>query len=473
MFTEQRARLSKSLPAKSVALLQGGAEIPKHDSDTSYVFRQESYFFYLFGYNEPDCFGLVEGQTGKSVLFVPKIPESYAVWLGSIPTLAQIKERVQIDEVRYVDDLVATLTEMGVEQVMVLQGVNSDSGLSAKTADCPGLADKFKIDKAADGSTSSKLFDILSYQRVHKTALELELLERICKISSEAHVHVMQMCRPGMSQNQLESMFLHYCYFHGGCRFCSYTCICATGGCGAILHYPNNDKWIEEGDMALLDMGAEYDCYGSDITCSFPVNGKFTARQIFVYNAVLDAQAAVFRAMKPGVSWVDMHKLALDTMLRHLIKEGIVVCDEATANENQLMANFQPHGLGHLLGLDVHDVGGYHKDAPKRPTEASCCRLRTARVLEEGMYLTVEPGMYFNHVLLERCFADPKLKTLLNEEKIRKEFWDFGGVRIEDDVVVTKTGIINYTLCPRGSHEIESVMSGSTFIGKKKEYVNV
>src|SRR3989338_11124343 len=115
MFTEQRARLAKNIPSKSVALLQGASEIPKHDSDTSYVFRQESYFFYLFGYNEPDCFGLVEGQTGKYVLFVPKIPEAYAVWFGTIPTLAQIKERVQIDHVRYVDDLLAVLTEMGVE----------------------------------------------------------------------------------------------------------------------------------------------------------------------------------------------------------------------------------------------------------------------------------------------------------------------------------------------------------------------
>lgn len=470
MFAEQRSRLAKSIPAKSVALLQGAKEEPKHDTDINHLFRQESYFFYLFGYNEPDCFGVVEGQTGKSVLFVPKIPESYAVWFGAIPTLAEIRDKVKIDEVHYTDDLLKVLESMGIEQVMVLNGLNSDSGLPTKTADFPGLADKFTVEKS---SPTSKLLDILSAQRVIKTDKELALLERVCRISSEAHVHVMQMCRPGMSQNQLEAMFQHYCYFHGGCRFCSYTCICATGGCGAILHYPNNDKWIEDGQMALLDMGAEYDCYASDITCSFPVNGKFTERQLFVYNAVLDAQRAVLRSMKPGVSWVEMHKLALDTMLSHLIKEKLVVCDAATAHQHELMYYFQPHGLGHLLGMDAHDVGGYHKDAPERPKQQSCCRLRTARVLEKGMYLTVEPGLCFNHVLLEKCFADPVLKTLLNEEKIRKEFWDFGGVRIEDDVVVTENGIVNFTICPRGTHEIESVMSGTTFVGRKKEFVNV
>jgi Xaa-Pro dipeptidase len=470
LFGDNRARLAASLPKGTAALLQGAPELPKHDTDMEHLFRQESYFFYLFGYNEPDCYGVVVGGTGHSVLFVPRIDPAFAVWFGPIPTPEQIRARVLVDEVAFVGDMPQRLRELGVEELLVLVGNNTDSGRPARTASFAGI-DAFRCDAA---TSPSRLVTLLSVQRSVKTAKEVAVMQYANDMSSRAHVEVMRKCRPGMSQNQLEAIFLHYVYYHGGCRFSAYTCICASGACGAYLHYPNNDKWVVDGQMALLDMGGEYECYASDITCSFPVNGKFTASQRFVYEAVLDSQRAVFAAMRPGVSWVDMHRLALTVMLRHLIRGGLVTCsDEAEAMRRDLMYTFMPHGLGHLFGLDVHDVGGYHAGAPARPTDLSSSRLRTARLLEPGMAITVEPGMYFNHVLLEKAFADPQLAPLLNERRIRDEFWHFGGVRIEDNVVVTATGIVNMTQCPRDVADVEAVMAGAEWKYEVKEFVNV
>ena len=214
--------------------------------------------------------------------------------------------------------------------------------------------------------------------------------------------------------------------------------------------------------MCLLDMGGEYHRYASDITCSFPANGKFTSQQKWIYQAVLDAQKAVFNAMKPGVSWVEMHKLAARTISKHLIEQGLLYGTVEEIEKNEVMYRFQPHGLGHLIGMDVHDPGGYPKGGIPRPDNDLCRRLRTARILQAGMFITVEPGLYFNKTLLKEAFADPELAKFFNREVIEKpEFWDFGGVRLEDDVLVTDYGCRNLTCCPREVEDVENVMAGT------------
>jgi Xaa-Pro dipeptidase len=284
----------------------------------------------------------------------------------------------------------------------------------------------------------------------------------------------MQQCRPGMSQHQLESTFLHHVYYHGGCRRVSYTCICATGHHGAILHYPNNDAPVIDGSMALLDMGGEYRCYASDITCSYPVNGTFTPTQRSIYNAVLEAHNAVLAALKPGVNWVDMHKLALRIMCGRLLEAGVL--QNGTVDElmsHKIMRLFQPHGMGHLIGLDVHDVGGYLDDCPPRPEDADCSKLRTARDLDAGYYVTVEPGCYFNPTLLTEAFQDASIKAFFNEDLIRSTFWNFGGVRIESDILITEDGAVNFTVVPRTVEEIEATMRGEAFNGSVVAYKNI
>ncbi|KEG12979.1 aminopeptidase P [Trypanosoma grayi] len=466
MYREQRLRLGASMrscmDASHAAFLQGGSEVPVNSTDINYLFWQESYFAYLFGCNIPDSFGAVLVD-GKGVLFIPRYPQSYAVWMGELPTPESVKAATEVEEVYYTDEINTVLTSKGVQTVEVMSGVNSDSGLEVMTAQLPA-GSKLRV-------STSWLFNTLSSQRCYKTDLEVELLRYVCKVSSDAHIHVMQHCKPGMSQHHLESTFLHYVYYYGGCRKVGYTCICGTGHHGAILHYPNNDAPVENGSMALLDMGGQYAGYSSDITCSFPVNGKFTEDQRIIYNAVLDAHNAVLKNLKPGVNWVDMHKLALRVMCEHLVRAGILIGDVDTIMQKRIMGLFQPHGLGHLLGMDVHDVGGYIEGCPSRPAESDCCKLRMARVLEKGLFLTVEPGCYINRVLLTDAFQNPEYKTHLNEAKLRS-LWDFGGVRIESDILITERGAINMTVVPRTVEEIERTMAGTAFSQEPEEFAH-
>ena len=204
-------------------------------------------------------------------------------------------------------------------------------------------------------------------------------------------------------------------------------------------------------------MGCEYFGYASDITCSYPSSGKFNEQQTIVYNAVLDANLAVKSALKPKVSWVEMHILAERTILDRLQKAGLLTGDLNEMVENRLGATFMPHGLGHFIGIDTHDVGGYLEGHPKRSDKPGLKSLRTARVIEERMCITIEPGCYFIKALIEKAFIDEKLSKYLVKDEIMK-FINIGGVRIEDDVYVTSDGIELLSKVPRTIEEIENLM---------------
>ncbi|KAF4518494.1 hypothetical protein B566_EDAN006499 [Ephemera danica] len=312
-------------------------------------------------------------------------------------------------------------------------------------------------------------FKIVKLSRVIKSPMELEVMRYVTRVSSEAHKLVMRRARPGMYEYQCEAEFQKYVYYNGGCRHVAYTCICGSGVNAAVLHYGHanaaNDKEIHDGDI-LFDMGASYYCYASDITCSFPANGKFNTDQRIVYNAVLRANRAVIAAMKPGVCWVEMHKLANREMLQELKDKGVLKGDVDDMMKANLGATLQPHGLGHLIGCDVHDVGGYLNHCPERPEGPGLKSLRFARKLEAGMVVTVEPGCYFIPKLLDEAMNDPKLKEFLVPEAIAR-LRSFGGVRIEDDVIVTETGAEIMSIVPRTVEEIEQLMAA----GRAEEQV--
>ncbi|KAB1209303.1 Xaa-Pro dipeptidase [Morella rubra] len=448
-----------SCPLHGFVFLQGGEEQTRHDTDHIELFRQESYFAYLFGVGEPGFYGAIDIATGESILFAPRLSADYAVWLGEIKPLSYFKERYLVNRAYYTDEVTGVLHDhfqgSGKPLLFLLHGLNTDSNKYAKPAEFEG-ADKFEKDLTT-------LHPILTECRVVKSEMELTLIQFANDISSEAHVQVMRKCRVGMKEYQLESMFLHHTYMYGGCRHCSYTCICATGENSAVLHYGHaaapNDRTFEDGDMALLDMGAEYHFYGSDITCSFPVNGKFTSDQSVIYNAVLEAHNVVISTMRPGVNWVDMHILAEKVILESLKKGCIVVGNVDDMMAERLGAVFMPHGLGHFLGLDTHDPGGYLKGLERRK-EPGLSALRTVRELQEGMVITVEPGCYFIDALLLPAMESSSTSRFFNHEVIGR-FKGFGGVRIESDVHVTASGCKNMTKCPREMQEIEAVMAGA------------
>ncbi|XP_073706467.1 xaa-Pro dipeptidase-like [Garra rufa] len=294
--------------------------------------------------------------------------------------------------------------------------------------------------------------------------MELEVLRYTNRISSEAHKEVMKRVKPGLKEYEMESLFQHYCYARGGMRHTSYTCICGSGNNSSILHYGHagapNDKTIQDGDMCLFDLGGEYYCYSSDITCSFPANGKFTADQKAIYEAVLKSSRAVMAAIKPGVKWTDMHRLADRVHLEELLKIGILRGNVEEMLKVHLGSVFMPHGLGHLLGIDVHDVGGY-PEGIERIDEPGLKSLRMGRVVQERMVLTVEPGIYFINHLLDKALNSQEQCGFINNDVLTR-FRGFGGVRIEDDIAVTADGVELLTCVPRTVEEIEAFMADET-----------
>ena len=206
-------------------------------------------------------------------------------------------------------------------------------------------------------------------------------------------------------------------------------------------------------------LGAEYHCYASDITCSFPVSDEFTDDQRLVYEAVLDAQVAVYDRLKPGASWPDMHVAAERAVLLGLLEGGVLRGDVDDMLDANLGAVFMPHGLGHLIGLDTHDVGGYLDATPERSQRPGLNKLRTARVVEAGMVLTVEPGCYFIDRLLDNALKNPDQAQFIHEPRLNA-FRGTGGVRLEDDVLVTADGVENLSTCPRTVAEVYHVKRG-------------
>ncbi|XP_046629607.1 xaa-Pro dipeptidase isoform X1 [Neodiprion virginianus] len=461
LFRENRERLAAVLrgniavPEKGAfVVLQGGVEVPFNDTDIFWPFRQESYFQWCFGVEEPDCYGCIDVTTSESILFFPRLPAEYAVWQGTLYTTDDFRKRYAVDKVYYTDEIADVLSERGASVLLTLNGLNTDSGLAAREA---------VFDKIGQFNVNNTLlYPEISECRVIKSPREIEVLKYVVKVSSDAHRAVMRTVRPGLAEFQAEAAFMHHAYSVGGCRHVSYTCICGSGHNASILHYghagaPNN-RVLKDGDMCLFDMGANYCGYAADITCSYPANGKFTEDQKMVYNAVLDARNAVMNAAKPGVSWSKMHLLANRVMLGGLVKGGILVGDVDQMILAGLGEVFQPHGLGHLLGLDVHDVGGYLPGHPTRSSEPGLRKLRTARTLKAGMVLTIEPGCYFIDCKLDEALANgDQAKYIVREELERFRGW--GGVRIEDDVLVTETGVENMTDVPRTTEEIEAWMT--------------
>lgn len=405
---------------------------------------------------EADCYGAIDVNSKKSILFVPKLPESYATWMGEIYPREHFKEKYAVDEVHYTTDIADVLTKMKPKVLLTLRGLNTDSGSTCREASFEGIS-QFQVN-------NSLLHPVIVECRLLKTDMELEVLRYTNRISSEAHKEVMKRVKPGVKEYEMESLFQHYCYARGGMRHTSYTCICGSGNNSSILHYGHagapNDKTIQDGDMCLFDMGGEYYCYSSDITCSFPVNGKFTADQRAIYEAVLKSSRAVLAAIKPGVKWTDMHRLADRVHLEELVKIGILRGSVEEMLKVHLGSVFMPHGLGHLLGIDVHDVGGY-PEGIERIDEPGLKSLRMGRVVQERMVLTVEPGIYFINHLLDTALNSPAQCGFINNGVLTR-FRGFGGVRIEDDIAVTADGVELLTCVPRTVEEIEAFMADET-----------
>jgi len=477
MHARHRARLAARLREAldgpeghgCVVLLQGGEELPVYDTDTVWDFKQESNFQWLFGVREPGCFGALDVATGDAALFVPRLEEKYEAWMGPRRSLEWFRETYEVERVFFVDELAPALAgQLGAERLLVYHGVNRDSGLRLRPP-------RFEGSEAFEVVRDERLWHALAECRVVKDSDELEVMQFVNDVSSDAHVAVMRGVRPGTPEYVAEASFRHYAFLRG-CARVGYSCICPSGSRCAVLHYghaafPNAEE-VRAGEMRLHDMGAEYHCYTADVTCTFPVDGRFTEAQRIVYEAVWEATLTVENSMRPGVSYRDMHLLAERTLLTRMVAAGLLVGSVDEMVELHLASTFMPHGLGHSLGLDVHDVGGYapgdRRQADPRVDHVGQ-NLRLGRELLEGMVVTVEPGFYFVDYLLARALADPARARFIVPGRL-EELRPVGGVRIEDDVLVTRTGCRVLTRVPRTVAEIEAVMAGGPWEAREQPW---
>lgn len=425
-----------------VVFIQGADIMYRYDTDYEFPFRQESNFWYLTGVNEAECSLVLDLQKEEYHLFVPDRDAQYAVWHGYVKTREQYLEEYKPDHLHYQNDILKVLNELKPETVYCIDDEQAEF--------IEDLNRGFNVETEA-------LVDALTYCRVLKTDWELDQMREACRVNDLAYLEVMKSIKPGMYEYEMKAIF-NKVQIENGLMQDAYNGIFASGVNASILHYVVNNSKIQDGDLFLMDSGFECNGYASDYTRTFPANGKYTDIQKGVYNSVLAGMNIVLGTIKPGVKMEDLHLLAARTMMEGLKEMGIVKGSVDDMMNENIFALFFPHGLGHFLGLDTHDVGGYPKgvDRIDRP---GIKFLRARRELLPGMVITIEPGVYFVPAVLKPAIADPKKNKFLNTEKV-ESLLNFGGIRIEDDIIVTEDGMENMTNVPKEVNEIEALIKG-------------
>ena len=451
-----------SIPENSYLFLMGGKERPRYDNDDElHYFLQESNFYYLTGVLEANYYATINLTDASFSLYIPQPTEREKIFLHW-ETLEQIAEKYQCSTFDLVQ-LPLEINRLNPNKLYVLNGTNSDSGNKVLTCDYVFPAPYDKFNEVIDHD--ELIYEILADTRTKKSNEEIELLKYINKVTVEAHIHTMKSIYQNIDtkaliERDVENYFYSYIRSKLYCRNHPYEHICGCGVDGATLHYINNDQKLEKGKLILMDMGGLAGGYVSDVTSTVPVSGTFSAEQKEIYDIVLEANQEVQKNAKPGVSWTDMHLLAEKVILTRLQEKGFL-SSQYTVQEmldNRVCYYFMPHGLGHLMGIDTHDAGGYLSFTPERSKEKGLDCLRTARVLEKNMILSDEPGIYFIPYLLEQGFKDEKVSKYFVQDKI-KGYYSFGGVRIEDDILITDDGCVNLTEgLPRTTEDIKNAM---------------
>ena len=430
-YKRRRKHLMQIMGEDAVAILPA-AIVRMRNRDAEFQYRQDSDFHYITGFDEPEAVAvLVPGRDhGEYILFCRENDKKMETWNGLRAGQDGAIEKHAADDsfpIDDIDDILPGLLE-NKEKVYYTMGVHPDfDQLIIKWVN--RLREQSRM-----GIHTPSEFVALDHQlhdmRLYKSAAEVKVMRKAAQISAKAHIRAMQFCKPGIYEYQLEAELLHT-FMHNGARFPAYSSIVGGGKNGCILHYVENSDVLKNGDLVLIDAGAEVECYAADISRTFPVNGKYSKEQHALYDIVLAAQYAAIEQIKPGNHWNDPHEAAINVITQGLIDLGILKGKLKTNIEKETYKAFYMHRTGHWLGMDVHDVGDYKVDDEWR-------------VLEQGMVLTVEPGLYVS----------------AEHEKIAKK-WHNIGIRIEDDVLVTKDGydVLSKDVV-KDPDEIEALMAG-------------
>lgn len=430
-FKRRRSQLMRMMGPGSIAILPA-AQVCTRNRDVHFPYRPDSDFQYLTGFPEPDAVAvLIPGRKqAEYILFCREKDPTAEMWDGSRAGQEGAVQSYDAEDSFPIDDLDDILPRMLEQCDRVFHAMGCNPELDVRMS---SWINRIRT-QSRSGEHGPLEFIALDHylhdMRLYKSRSEVKAMRDAAKISSKAHRRLMQVCKPGLFEYQIEAEFIHECTMHGA-REQAYPSIVGGGANGCVLHYIENKDELKDGDLLLIDAGCENDYYASDITRTIPVNGRFSEPQAALYQLVLDAQYAAIEKVKPGNHWNDPHDAAVRTITRGLVSLGILKGSVPKLIKSEAYKRFFMHRCGHWLGMDVHDVGDYKIDG-------------NWRLLEKGMALTVEPGIYIP----------------AGSKGVAKKWWDIG-IRIEDDLLVTKDGhdILSKD-APKTIKEIEAVMNG-------------
>ena len=431
-FKRRRKALMEMMEPDSIAILPA-SPISVRNRDVHYPYRPDSDFYYLTGFPEPQAVAvLIPGRAqAEYILFCREHDEKKARWDGPVAGQEGAVARYGADDSFPITDLDEILPRMLEQARRVYYAMGAHPDLDQRVLDWVNGIRR----RAREGVTGPVEFIALDHYlhelRLFKSRPEIKVMARAAAISAEAHKRAMRVCRPGMMEYELEAEILHECACHGA-RAQAYAPIVGGGANACVLHHVDNASPLRDGDLVLIDAGCELDYYASDITRTFPVNGRFSPAQRDLYAWVLAAQKAALEKVRPGNHWDDPHQAAVRTLAKGMLELGLVKGGKATLAKivrDARYKRFYMHRTGHWLGMDVHDVGDYKVDGEWR-------------LLEPGMCLTVEPGLYIA----------PDAGGVAKR-------WRGTGIRIEDDVLVTPEGHeVLSSDAPKDMDEIEHLM---------------
>ena len=427
-FAKRRRRLMDMMGEGSIAIVPTSPVRPRN-RDVEFPFRPDSNFYYLTGFDEPEAVAaLVPGrEEGEFVMFCRERDPVAEQWHGARLGLEGVREQYGADDTYSIDDLDNVLPGLLEDKPRLYYAMGHYGEFDRRML--AWIAHVRSGARRSGGLEEVVMLDHLVHEmRLFKSKAEIDAMSKAAQVSAAAHERAMRICRPGMAEYRIEAELLHE-FARGGCRAPAYPSIVAGGANACTLHYTRNSDKLRKGDLLLIDAGAEYECYASDITRTFPVNGKFSRAQRDVYSLVLAAQAAAIDTAAPGRTFEDVHMAAVWVLVEGLLALGALKGRAKRVIDDGKYKRFYMHRTGHWLGMDVHDVGSYRiGDEP--------------RALEPGMVMTVEPGLYIAP----------------DDEKAPKRLRGIG-IRIEDDVLVTQSGCEVLTAAaPKSIEEIESIV---------------
>lgn len=408
--------------------------------DQTVPLRQDRYFNYLSGaFDLPNCHVVYEPRAKKLTLYLPPVDEDDIMWSGLPLSPEQALKIYDVDDVKFSDTLEADIKQL-VNVITIPDGAST-----------------------LDVATSPKLLEALDETRMIKDEYELDLMRHAAKISDNSHLAVMSALPIEKNEGHIHAEFVYHCMRQGS-KNQAYDPICCSGTDCGTLHYERNDQPLEDKQLVLIDAGAEWQAYASDVTRTWPIDGEWTSEAREIYETVHKMHDAAMAMIKPGVHWEDVHLKTHRVLIKRFLELGIFHngCEEEIF-ETRISAAFYPHGLGHMIGMNTHDTGGKANYNDPNPMLRY---LRIRRKLQENMVVTVEPGCYFNKFLLDHHVSASMRSKYINQEVLDK-YWPVGGVRIEDDVVITAKGPEDLTKITKDADEIAKIVKDGLSKGRR------